>query len=161
MIVNLYNGYQQLRRRGLASVTRCCRKGLSSNRRTDFAVIGQSSSREYILSCLIIGRNRNVSAAAACLLTQNMKAELVNTTFEFSGHKKVTADIDTRVELREHYSSHGLLTVKSSSSHWKIGPNKGNWIKMWVFLMQNHPSFLILHDLWFRYSKSVSGHYLF
>ena len=32
----------------------------------------------------------------------NMKAELVNTTSEFSGHKKVTADIDiSRLDFRE------------------------------------------------------------
>ena len=77
------------------------------------------------LSCLIIGRNRNISAAAVLVVlveVQNMKAEpeLVTTTLDFSGHKKVTADFDiSRADLREHYSSpsHGLPTVKSSSSH--------------------------------------------
>ena len=55
-----------------------------------------------------------------------MKAELVNTTLDFSGHKKVTADIDiSRLDLREHYISHGFLTVKSSSSHRKIGTDQG------------------------------------
>ena len=49
---------------------------------------------------------------------QNMKAEQAKTTLEFSGHKKVTADIDiSRADFREHHSSHGLPTVKSSSSH--------------------------------------------
>ena len=45
---------------------------------------------------------------------QNMKAEQAKTTLEFSGHKKVTADIDiSRLDLGEHYISHGFLTVKS------------------------------------------------
>ena len=57
-----------------------------------------------------------------------MKAEpeLVTTTLDFSGHKKVTADFDiSRADFRELYSSHGLPTVKSSSSHGKIGTDKG------------------------------------
>ena len=55
-----------------------------------------------------------------------MKAELINTTLDFSGHKKVTADIDiSRLDLREHYISHGFLTVKSSPSHGEIGTDQG------------------------------------
>ena len=55
-----------------------------------------------------------------------MKAELVTTTLDFSGHKKVTADIDiSRLDLGEHYISHGFLTVKSSSSHGEIGTDQG------------------------------------
>ena len=64
---------------------------------------------------------------------QNMKAEQAKTTLEFSGHKKVTADIDiSRADFREHHSSHGLPTVKSSSSHWEIGTHKGKSIRIFL-----------------------------
>ena len=66
-ILQCLTSYQQLRRRGLASVTRCCRAGFLQTVGWTFAVIGQSSYRECILSCLIIGRNRNAAALPALL----------------------------------------------------------------------------------------------